>query len=151
MPHLGPVPLAEVGPLLIQRLYADLLGRGLSGGTVVNLHLVLTQAFSQALRWGIIPVNPVAGAQPPRPRCPEIAIVDPDLAGRILQAVEGTAFEVTAAVAIATFAPSRQGQGSGSRRACTLDRVRSALPSQWPVLSRRRSEAPPSPQRPQPA
>lgn len=32
LPHLGPVPLCEVRPLLIQRLYADLLGRGLSGG-----------------------------------------------------------------------------------------------------------------------
>ena len=68
----------------------------------MNLHLVLTQAFSQALRWGMIGANPVAGAQPPRRRRPEIAIVDPSLAGRILQAVEGTTFEVPAAVAIAT-------------------------------------------------
>jgi integrase len=102
LPRLGSVLLVEVRPLLIQRLYGDLLGRGLSGGTILNLHLVLTQAFAQATRWGLIPVNPVAGAQPPRPRRPEIAMVDPSLAERILAATSGTFFELPAAIAIAT-------------------------------------------------
>jgi integrase len=47
LPRLGPIPLGEVGPLQIQRLYGELLGRGLSGGTILNLHLVLTQAFAR--------------------------------------------------------------------------------------------------------
>lgn len=29
----------------------------LSGGTVVNPHLVLTQALGQAVRWQLLPVN----------------------------------------------------------------------------------------------
>jgi hypothetical protein len=33
---------------------------------VLNLHLVLTQALGQAVRWGICAQNPVKGAQPPR-------------------------------------------------------------------------------------
>ena len=32
----------------------------------MNLHLVLTQALGQAVRWGIVDKNPVKGAQPPR-------------------------------------------------------------------------------------
>ena len=49
-PHLGPVLLTDLHPLLIQRLYTDLLAKGLSGGTVLNLRLVLTQALAQAVR-----------------------------------------------------------------------------------------------------
>ena len=92
LPPLEAVLLADVNPLLLQRLYGDLLAKGLSGGTVLNLHLVLTQALAQAARWGLIAANPAAGAQPPRPRRPEIAVVDPSLAERILEAVEGTRF-----------------------------------------------------------
>jgi integrase len=102
LPRLGAISLSTLGPLHLQGLYGDLLGRGLSTGTVLNLHLVLTQALAQAARWGLIPANPAAGAQPPRPRRPEIAVVDPSLAERILAAVEGTRFEVPAATAIAT-------------------------------------------------
>jgi integrase len=102
IPGLGQVGLAEVTPLGLQGLYADLMARGLAGGTVVNLHLVLTQAFSQAVRWGFLPSNPAAGAQPPRPRRPEIAMVDPSLADRILAAVAGTHFELPCAIAVAT-------------------------------------------------
>src|SRR6266508_1331837 len=81
MPALGSLRLAALAPMDIQRLYGNLFGpeRGLSGGTVVNLHLVLTQALGQAERWGLIPRNPAAGAQPPRPRRPERAAVDTEL------------------------------------------------------------------------
>ncbi len=102
LPGLGSVVLKDVHPLVLQRVYSELLARGLSGGTVLNLHLVLTQAFAQAARWGLVPVNPAAGAQPPRPRRPEQAVMDPALAERIMAAAQGTFFEVLAALAIAT-------------------------------------------------
>jgi integrase-like protein len=66
LPCLGPALLAELRPLDLYGLYGDLLARGLSGGTVLNLHLALTNALAQAARWGLIPSNPAAGAQPPR-------------------------------------------------------------------------------------
>jgi integrase len=102
LPALGEVVLDELRPLQLQRLYGGLLARGLSGGTVLNLHLVMTQALGQAVRWGLIPINPVAGAQPPRPRRPELAVVDASLAARILEVVTGTSFELPVAMAIAT-------------------------------------------------
>src|SRR6266496_2604890 len=78
LPRLGPVPLPALHPLHLQRLYSELLapGRGLSTGTVLNLHLVLTQALSQAVRWGLLTANPAQGAQPPRARRPEPRVVD---------------------------------------------------------------------------
>lgn len=106
-PRLGEHVLAEVSPLLIQDLYGELsaappAGPGLSGGSVLNLHLVLTQAFGQAVRWQLLSVNPVAGAQPPRPRRPPRLVVDSDLLRRLLDAVAGTWLEAPAGIAAAT-------------------------------------------------
>jgi integrase len=99
-PGLGNIRLSELKPLDVQGLYGELLGRGLSAGTVVNLHLVLTQALGQAERWGLIPRNPVASAQPPRPRRPEPTIVDAEIADQLLSASAGTRFHVPVAVAM---------------------------------------------------
>jgi integrase len=74
----------------------------LSAGSVLNLRLVLTQALGQAVRWQLLPSNPAAGAQPPRPRRPPRLIVDQSLAGRLLAAVAGSRLELPAAIAIAT-------------------------------------------------
>jgi hypothetical protein len=54
-PALGHILLTELRPPDLQGLYSQTLDRGLSGGTVLNLHLVLTQALSQAVRWSLIP------------------------------------------------------------------------------------------------
>ncbi len=102
LPALGEVPLSSLRPLHLQRLYASELGRGRSAGTVLNLHLVMTQALNQAVRWGLLVVNPSSGAQPPRPRRAEPALVDQVIARRILDAVKGRSVEVPAAIALAT-------------------------------------------------
>src|SRR6266480_5993250 len=92
LPRLGHLQLQELSPLEVQNLYSELLagsaGSGsLSAGTVLNLHLVLNQAFAQAVRWELLAANPVAGAQPPRPRRPSRLLVDPPLLARLLAAV----------------------------------------------------------------
>jgi len=101
-PGLGTLRLASLGPLEVQGLYGELLASGLSAGTVVNLHLVLTQALGQAERWGLIDRNPAASAQPPRPRRPEPSIVDPEIAERLLAVSAGTRFQLPVAIAIST-------------------------------------------------
>lgn len=107
LPRLGALPLTEVGPLDLQRLYSDLLAggagaAGLSGGTVLNLHLVLSQAFSQAVRWGLLGASPAAGAQPPRPRRAPRLVADPDLVKRLFEATAGTVYELPCAMAAGT-------------------------------------------------
>jgi integrase len=101
-PSVGDIPLGDLHPLHLQRLYGELLDRGLSGGTVLNLHLVLRQALAQAVRWRLLTHSPAEGAQPPRPRRPEPAVIDPALATRILAAVAGTPMKLPCAVALAT-------------------------------------------------
>lgn len=103
-PALGDIALADLSPLQIQGLYSSLLAKEppLSGGTVLNLHLVLTQALSQAVRWDYLVKNPAAGAQPPRPRRKETTVIDIAASERILEAAAGTRLEAPAAIAIAT-------------------------------------------------
>jgi integrase len=107
IPRIGEEQLRELRPLTIQNLYNELLGGGaesrpLSAGTVLNLHLVLRQALGQAVRWQLLDANPVAGAQPPRPRRPSRPLIDPPLLARLLHVVAGTWLEAPAAIAAAT-------------------------------------------------
>ena len=101
LPVLGEMPLADLSALDLQTLYSSLLERS-SGGTVLNLHLVLTQALGQAVRWGYIDANPAKGAQPPRPRRAELRVLDQDGTEQLLSASLGTRFECPVAIAIAT-------------------------------------------------
>lgn len=73
VPRIGHVPLAEVTPMVIERLLADLrtTGRtlrpgGLSAKTRRNVHGVLHKAFGDALRNGLINRNPLDAVVPPR-------------------------------------------------------------------------------------
>lgn len=114
VPRLGAIPLSGLRPLHLQSAYSDLLGEGRLGtGTVLNLHLALTQALGQALRWGLIPSNPAQGAQPPRARRAEPVVVDAALATRLLVLTRGTSFELPVALGLSTG--MRRGEVLGLR------------------------------------
>jgi integrase len=72
VPNLGDLPLADVTPVVLTKLYGRLLtsGRangkgGLSARTVRFLHTVLRRAFADAVRWRYLQANPADGATPP--------------------------------------------------------------------------------------
>jgi integrase len=109
MPRLGNRHLDTIGPLDLQGLYAELLGtrrqRGaatLSATTVVHVHRVLSEAFRQGVRWGLLSTNPAAGATPPRARRPQTALVDVAIACEILNASAGTNMHLAVALALGT-------------------------------------------------
>lgn len=107
IPALGELPLDQLTPLHLQRLYSSLLSpsagtSALAAGSVLNLHLVLTQALSQAVRWQLLASNPASGAQPPRPRRSPRLVVDPDLVERLLAATAGSVYELPCAFAVAS-------------------------------------------------
>jgi integrase len=106
---LGRIPLAKLHPLDLQELYAHLLRgdeqrRPLAAGTVLNLHLVLSQALGQAVRWQLLASNPATGAQPPRPRRRAHTAADPATITVLLTGLRGHPLELPAALAIATGA-----------------------------------------------
>ena len=72
VPALGDLPLGEVTPVMLTKLYGRLLtsGRvngkgGLSARTVRFLHTVLRRAFADAVRWRYLQANPADCATPP--------------------------------------------------------------------------------------
>ncbi len=72
LPHLGPVPLAKLGPLDVQTCYRKLNEAGYAPKTVRLTHTVLRQALAQAVRWRLVPTNAADAAELPSPRRKEI-------------------------------------------------------------------------------
>jgi len=107
------IPLADLHALHLQGLYAELMKTGLSGGSVLNLHLVLSNSLSQAVRWGYIGANPAFGAQPPRPNRKELEVLDQGATEAILKAARRTRMEAPVGIAIATG--MRRGEVLGLR------------------------------------
>ena len=77
-PHLGHLRLQELTPGDLTELYNHLLvegnqrdGGGLSVTSVRSLHRILRKAFNDAMRWGHLPHNPTALADPPSPTRPQ--------------------------------------------------------------------------------
>jgi integrase len=77
-PGLLAMPLADITPLHLNREWKRLLASGghhrrtkaprpLSKKTVRNIAGVLSSAFSRAIRWGLLAVNPVTSSEPPIP------------------------------------------------------------------------------------
>ncbi|MEX0755741.1 MAG: site-specific integrase [Actinomycetota bacterium] len=102
VPALGSRALGDLEPLDLQELYGRLLEGGLSAGTVLNLHLVLTNAFGQAVRWRLTSPNPMEGVQPPRPRRADTVAMGIEAAEQLLDALIDSPVQLPAAIAIAT-------------------------------------------------
>jgi integrase len=71
-PRIGDVGLQQLTPRHLSDLYTDLLERGrirgdggLSPKTVRGVHLVLSKALKEAMRWGLIERNPTDLVDPP--------------------------------------------------------------------------------------
>jgi len=117
-PALGHHRLSDLHPLHLQDLYTDRLAatqtrRALSPSSVLNLHLVLTQALQQAVRWQLLTVNPAHGAQPPRPRRPEPIVATGPILQRVLEHLRGHPLELPATIALTTG--MRRGEICGLR------------------------------------
>jgi integrase len=117
-PVIGHQRLADLHPLHLQDLYTARLTatptrRALSPSSVLNLHLVLTQALQQAVRWQLLTVNPAHGAQPPRPQRPEPIIATGETLQRVLKHLRGHPLELPATIALTTG--MRRGEVCGLR------------------------------------
>ena len=92
---------SRLGAARVQRLrtadFAELYGKlqqskadggaGLAARTVGHTHRLLHRVFSHAVKWGVVAINPVAAAEPPRVERTEIEILDPDQIKVVLNAL----------------------------------------------------------------
>lgn len=101
-PALGKVRLKQLGADQLQRLYADLLKRGLSPKTVRNCHICLSSALDRALRWGLVATNVAKQARPPKYVRPEPQTIDAGQVKRLWGAAAGTRWAPLIAVTCTT-------------------------------------------------
>ena len=91
VPALGDLRLQSVTAGHLDRLYAELLGAGLSRTTVAHVHAVVHRSLSEAVRKGLVIRHVAQATTPPRlPRAAErtLAIWSPEQLGRFLRSVE---------------------------------------------------------------
>lgn len=63
---IGHKRLDSLQPFDIQRVYADLTGRGLAPQTVKHAHALLRKALNQAVKWKLLTQNPVQYVETPK-------------------------------------------------------------------------------------
>lgn len=87
VPLLGSQRLDQVRPLDIQTMIAALQARGLAPLTVRNIVTILSTALEQAVRWGMLAVNPCTNTvRPAGGRQVAIQVFDEDAARAFLDA-----------------------------------------------------------------
>jgi integrase len=90
LPVLGDKRLTAIEPWDIQKLYQDMLERGLSASTVRGAHAVIRSALKQAVRWRFLPANPADAVDLPSPKAGQHLALTPDQARRFLAAADAS-------------------------------------------------------------
>ncbi len=98
IPIIGDLCLADITPRMMDKYYRDLLNvksvsinnrkptsEYLSAHTVREIHKLLRNAFNQAVRWEMIPRNPVLNATLPKAEYKKREIWSPDMLAKALE------------------------------------------------------------------
>jgi integrase len=105
---LGRVRLTKLTASQVERVYAQLLERGLSSTSVAHIHVVLKCALKDALRKGLVPMNVCELVSAPREADHEIHPLDERAANAFLIAASGERLEALFILALRTG--MRQGE-----------------------------------------
>jgi integrase len=107
-PTLGGTKLAALTAAHVQTLYRQKLDEGLAPKTVKYIHTTLHRALQQAVRWGLLPRNAAAEADPPRVSTPEMQPLSHMHARTLLDRARGNRLEALYVLAVSTG--MRQGE-----------------------------------------
>lgn len=101
LPPLGALPLADLKPGDLQRVYATLQTAGLHS-TASLVHTILHAAFRAAVRWELLDRNPADRVERPKPRPKPRQALTRDQAGRLIAALADHPDEALYLVALTT-------------------------------------------------
>ena len=97
-PDLADRLLKGINGLTLQNHYSVLLSKNLSPRTIRYAHSIINSAFSQAVKWRLIPRNPCAEVELPRQQRKEMTALNPEETITFLEAARkdrlGTLFEL---------------------------------------------------------
>ena len=105
---IGERQFARIRAADLDRFYAGLVAQGLSPATVRKIHSMIRRAFSQAIKWNWVVVNPAAHATPPAARPAELVVPSGEDVQRLLDAVDDTEFR--ALIRLAASSGARRGE-----------------------------------------
>jgi len=91
-PTIGSIPLQSLTSPQVQKVYADLQGRGLSANTIGQLHRVFKESLSHAVKWGILSRNVAEAVTPPKAVRNQTNMWDVDTILRFLKATRAGRF-----------------------------------------------------------
>ncbi len=92
LPYLGAIQVQGLQPTHIQRMYAELLDKGLGARTIHHTHSVLRKAMNDAVKWGTIVRNPLLAVDPPRPKASEPKVWDTDTLAKFFRVAAESKF-----------------------------------------------------------
>jgi integrase len=103
IPDLGHLGLSALRPAHLQAHYAKALkegnkrkstnvtmAEGLAPWTVRKHHVIIREALSHAVKWGLLGKNVALAVDPPKPARSEGKALDSDAADKVLEAAQGT-------------------------------------------------------------
>jgi integrase len=85
---LGHKQLDKLQPLDIQKVYGEMLARGLSARIVRHAHSALHNALKQAVKWGLLSRNPSDLVELPKVPHKERRVLSPDEAANFLESAD---------------------------------------------------------------
>ena len=109
-PNLGKIKLVELKPYLIQQLYDKLIARGKGRRTVQVVHAVIHRSLNQAVKLGILDLNPDDSTSPPKTQEKEIRVLDQDQVHALLSVAKSKGFHHFALYYVALVTGMRQGE-----------------------------------------
>ncbi len=101
-PAFGTRPLGGITQFDIQRVYAQMLERGLSPRTIEYTNAVLQSAFRQGVRWKMLVEDPCVGVDLPRMKRREMEALSVDECGRFLAVARESEWFALYALALTT-------------------------------------------------
>ncbi len=120
-PAIGTIKLTKLQPGDLQKLYSELLARGLSPSTVRGAHATIHAALEQAVAWNYVGRNVASIAKAPKVRRKEVKALSLEEVHQLLKVAGDTRWDALLTLAIATGA--RQGELLGLKWAdCDLCR-----------------------------
>ncbi len=111
IPEIGWIRLDQLSPPSIQRVYNEMLERGLSALTVRYTHAVVRSALAQAVKWQKLIRNPADLVDLPRKPRREMRALSPEQASAFLRAACGTPFEALWVLLLTTGMRSSEAVG----------------------------------------
>jgi len=102
VPVIGPVPLARLSPIHVQRALNRMLERGLSSTTVHHAHAVLRRALKDAVETDLVSRNVAARIKAPPMAYRKMTTLDADQARTFLTEAAGDDLKALWVVALTT-------------------------------------------------